>query len=723
MAKLSRVTAATVVTVALAAVLPGHAQQQPAGQTQGQAQPQDQSQPQAPPPPTDASGQPIFRSGINFVRVDVIVSDRSGNPVGDLKPEDFEITEQGKTQAIETFKLVSLDGGLLASTKEPAREIRTDLDEETEAARDDVRLFAFFLDDYHVRRETSMQAREQLARFVQTQLGPSDMIGVMYPLQATDSVRMTRNHDAVMRALQQFDGRKYDYTPRNQYEEQYAYYPAEIVERIRNEVSMSAMKALITHMGGLKEGRKALILVSEGYSNILPPQLRDPVAALPGLNNPATGDPFAGANSILEDRAQFSAGMDLEADLRDLYNLANRNNVAIYAVDPRGLSAGEFGIDQNISQTIDRQYLSSTMETLRTLAINTDGRAIVNRNDLAVGMKQILRDSSAYYLLGYNSSFTATDGKFHEIKVRVKRPGVQVRARKGYWAFTAEDAKRALEPDKPSAPKPVETALASIAAPVQSSRLVRTWIGTERGAAGKTRVTIVWEPVPHTPGMQARDSDVPARMSVIAVAPDGSPYFRGKSPDASQQQLASAAPGGAAPARAGTAASAASAGGSVAFDASPGQMQLRLAVESADAEVLDSEVRELSVPDLTAPDAAMATPEVFRARTVRDFQQLKSDPKATPTAAREFSRSERVFVRVITYGTGAGAPAVTAKLLNRTGQAIADLPLTPAPAAGEGARDADLALASLAPGEYVLEFTVSGAGEPSKQLVGFRVTG
>ena len=74
------------------------------------------------------------------------------------------------------------------------------------------------------------------------------------------------------------------------------------------------------------------------------------------------------------------------------------------------------------------------MDTLRVLADQTDGRAIVNRNDLAVGMKQIMRDSSAYYLIGYNSSQAPVDGKFHEINVRVKRPGVEVRSRKGYWA-------------------------------------------------------------------------------------------------------------------------------------------------------------------------------------------------------------------------------------------------------------------------------------------------
>src|ERR1700674_1370331 len=108
-----------------------------------------------------------------------------------------------------------------------------------------------------------MSARNAIARFIETQLGPSDMIGMMYPLTPLDAVRFTRNHDAVMRAVQQFLGRKFEYEPKNPVEERYMYYQAETVELIRNAVSLSALKALIIHMGSLKEGRKALLLVSE----------------------------------------------------------------------------------------------------------------------------------------------------------------------------------------------------------------------------------------------------------------------------------------------------------------------------------------------------------------------------------------------------------------------------------------------------------------------------
>jgi VWFA-related protein len=669
------------------------------------AEPHGQQQaPQAPQPDPTATDQqqPVFRAGINFVRVDVIVTDKNGNPVGDLKPEDFEVTEQGRPQKVETFKLISLDGGLMAAASAPPRQIRTDADEENEAARDDVRLFAIFLDDYHVRLESSLAAREQVARFVETQLGPSDMVGLMYPLEPTASVRMTRNHAAIMKALRQFRGRKYDYTPQNELEERYAYYPTEQVERIRNEVSLSALKALIMHMGTLKEGRKALILLSEGYTNMLPPQMRDPVAALPGFGNPASRDPDAGAGSLLEDRAAFSANSDMEMDLRQVYDMANRNNTAIYAVDPRGLATGEFGIDQNIGPRIDRTYLNSTLDTLRTLALQTDGRAIVNRNDLTVGMKQIVRDSSAYYLLGYNSTFTATDGKFHEIKVRVKRPGVQVRARRGYWAFTAQEAAKALAPPKPQLPKAVDSAIAAISQPSRS-RVVRTWIGTERGSSGKTKVTFVWEPVARAPGDATRSVDVPARVSLMAIGPDGGPFFRGRVPEASR------------------AASPLAPGSKVTFEVPPGKMQLRVSVEGASSEVLDAEVREVIVPDLTMPNTALGTPELFRARTVREFQQLKGDSQATPTAGREFSRTERVFLRVPAYTPGAAPASVTAKLLNRGGQSIADLTVTRSAAAD--ASEIDLSLASYPAGEYLVEITASGQGGEAKELVGFRITG
>ncbi len=681
----------------------GDAQQQTPAQTQqpppaGQQAPADQQQPNQP---------PVFRAGVNVVRVDVIVTDKNGNPVDNLNQSDFEVTEAGKVQDIQTFKRIDLDGGLIPGPDGPPRTIRSDQDEEDEAARDDVRLFGLFLDDYHVRQGSSLSARNEIARFIQTQLGPSDMIGMMYPLTPMDAVRFTRNHDAVTRAVQQFTGRKYDYKAQNQIEDRYVCrVSTEGAEQIRNEVSLSALKAMIQRMGNLKEGRKALILVSEGYNAMLPPQMRNPCACCGGVGNPNANNPIAGQDDPIEDRAAFATGMNMQSDLQRVYDLANRQNVAIYAVDPRGLATGEFDIADNIAGKLDRNYLNSTMETLRTLAIESDGRAIVNRNDLTIAMKQIVRDSSAYYLLGYNSTFIAADGKFHEIKVRVKRPGIQVRARRGYWAMTQEDVRRATEiaNPKPGPPRAVETALAAINQPSRV-RVIRTWIGTERGQDGKTRVTFLWEPVPKAPGDTSRNSDVAARVALTAVAPDGSPYFRGRVPENVPPPSATTS---ASPSR-------------IVFDAQPGKMQLRLSVEGADRQVLDSEVREITIPDFTTV-MAIGTPEVFRARTVRDMQVLKADTKAIPLVAREFLRAERLLVRVPMYGPAGTTPKLTVKLLNRAGTAMSDLLVTPS-AVAPGALEVEFALAPLAAGEYLLELTATGESGELKELLGFRVTG
>ena len=124
-----------------------------------------------------------------------------------------------------------------------------------------------------------------------------------------------------------------------------------------------------------------------------------------------------------------------------MFDAANRNNTAIYAVDPRGLATGEFDITDNIShaararRALQRDAWTRCGRWPRTPTAAPSSTATTS----AAGMKQIIRDSSAYYLVGYNSTQAPTDGKFHEIKVRVKRPGVQVRARKGYWAYTDAD--------------------------------------------------------------------------------------------------------------------------------------------------------------------------------------------------------------------------------------------------------------------------------------------
>lgn len=692
--------AAFFLAMVLAAVAPAANQQQAPPAQPPPAQPPASGQP--PQQEVERAQQPI-RTGINYVTVDVIVTDGKGNPVLDLKPEDFTVFEDGKRQTIDNFVVVKIDPA--AAVDEPApREIRSVFDEEREAKRPDVRLFILLLDDYHVRRGNDMAVRKPLIDFVQNQLSPADMVAVMYPLTPVTDLTFTRNRETLIKAIENFEGRRFNYDPRNEFEERYAYYPAATVERIRNDVVMSALKGAAVKLGSMREGRKSIIYVSEGFTNSLPPQMNDPVAAMPGLGNPARGRP----DITTSDTAEFFQSVDLFSDLQEIFVEANRNNTSIYAVDPKGLAAFEYDINHGVGIQVDRKHLEAGLDTLRALAENTDGRAIINRNDLAAGMKQIIRDSSGYYLIGYNSSEAPTDGKFHEIKVRVNRRGVDVRARKGYWAYTAEDAARATAPPRPAAPAGITAALSKLAEP--SGRPARFWVGTSRGENGRTRVTFAWEPIAPAPGERRESDEAAAQVSLTAIAGDGRPLFRGRVPEE--------APSGASADGAGAAASGKPAGAQISFEAPPGQVQMRIAVEGARGQVLDSVTRELTLPDFTSVQVALGTPQVFRARTPREIQNVKRSPDALPTADRTFSRTDRLFIRTAAYAPGDAVPSIAAKLLNKNGDPMIDLPLeTPAP----GQAQVEFALSNLAPGDYLVQLVAKTEAGTAEEYVAFRV--
>ena len=205
--------------------------------------------------------------------------------------------------------------------------------------------------------------------------------------------------------MQRFEGRKFDYTPRNRFEEEYSRYPTSEVERIRNEIVMDALSSVAVRMGSMRQGRKSIIFVSEGLTVMLPPQMQRQNAQNP--IDPAQ----AAAAAAVQDSPQQTTNESfnqaiLDQRLREVFRDVNRNNASIYALDPRGLAVFEYDIDAvpggaAISFQNDRRSLQMTQDTLRTMSEETDGRAIVNRNSLDKGLAQIVQDASFYYLLGY----------------------------------------------------------------------------------------------------------------------------------------------------------------------------------------------------------------------------------------------------------------------------------------------------------------------------------
>ncbi len=165
------------------------------------------------------------------------------------------------------------------------------------------------------------------------------------------------------------------------------------------QIVTSALNALATHLAGLGASRKTLVVVSEGFS---PAPRRRGDESLPTL----------------------------ESVIRS----ANRAGASIYPIDPRGLVAPP-GRGDGAGQDTTGQ------DALLALANDTGGRAVLRSADLADDLSRIAREASSYYLITFQSEREA-DGRFHALDVKVRRPGIQLRVRKGYWATLADSAWR-----------------------------------------------------------------------------------------------------------------------------------------------------------------------------------------------------------------------------------------------------------------------------------------
>ena len=678
---------AVMLVAAAVATVPGASPAQ--GSAQGTPQP---ATPPAAPPAQGQPQQPVFRTRVDSVSVDVIVTDRQGQPVKDLKAEDFEIREAGKPQTVETFRFIEIQDGLDDPLAQ--RPILSMSDQQRETAREDNRLFVIFLDDYHTRLGNAMAIRQRLASWT-SQLGPHDLVAVTYPLMPINGITFTRNHDEVASMMMAFEGRKYDYTPKKAMEERYSNMPPEQVERMRNDLTISALNSLCIFMGSLREGRKTILYVSEGMSNTLPVGVR--------TRGPVTRGPTGGIPvdpSAMQQTTQFFDSTMLLSDLKRVFESAARSNTAIYTLDPRGLAPSDFGIEDTVTQNVDRQMLNETTDLLRVIAGETDGRAIVGRNDPGPELQRMIRDNSAYYLLGYVSSAAPRDGKFHEIQVRVKRPGVEVRARKGYWAYSAEMINAASAASaRPLPPADVTTALERLAAVADTGRrrLVAPWLGAERGPNSKALVTFAWElpAAPSTDPMESVD-----RVSITATSVAGETLFTGLAEkDAAAPKLA----------------------GRASFEAPPGPVTVRIVSENARGQRVDADEASIEVPDFTGTGPMITTPFVYRGRTVRDLQAVRASAAPLPVALRTFSRVERLLIRFQAYGPAGTQPTVSLKLLNSSGTSIATLPgsaRTPA-----GYVEAEFSLSAFPPGDYLIEISAESNGEIARSLLPIRVTG
>jgi VWFA-related protein len=426
------------------------------------------------PPPADQQRPPVFRTEANLVRVDIHVL-KDGGPVPDLEEDDFEILEDGVRQKIASLEFVRVEPpGSRIPTEPGSTAAAMDL-----ASDPRNRVFILFLDTYHVTQENSVQTPMALVRMIDSLIGPNDLIGLMTPEMSVRDLILARKTDVLRSGLLQ--------TPRwgrmiedcrargtlDQTEMMYTVcYPADdarcdlsptalfLIRRRREAATLGLMSELVRYIGSTREARTGFIVVTEGWSLFQPSQ----ALANAGARTPpqirigpggrlGTKDP--GNLNVDKDECakhlRAAADVDHYRKFRDLIDEANRNNASFYLVDAGGLRTGMGSINAGPGSLNPR----GNVETLQTLAENTDGNAIVHTNDIKGGLLRVVDDLSGYYLASYYSSNTKSDGAYRTIKVKVNRPGVEVRARKGYKAWTAAEA-RAISEARATVAAPVD---------------------------------------------------------------------------------------------------------------------------------------------------------------------------------------------------------------------------------------------------------------------------
>ncbi len=409
--------------------------------------------------------RPVFRSGTNLVRVDVVVRDKDGNVVKGLKAADFVVSEDNKSQNITSFSfeeittealpamtptpaLLSLAAlqsaaqtrtvassttanaatGATATTGAAAGAAKpTDTPpaaEKKDVAPEDLpnrRMVVLLFDSSSMQPEEIDRAVKSANEYIDKQMSPADLVAIASVGQSLTILHeFTDDRDALKRALAGFDS-----TAGTGFEQPVAPDLTDVTDDtdpadlplddsefgiFNNDRRLKAMRYLCEAMSKIEQ-KKALLYFSSGMSR---------------------------------------SGSDNEVELRAVTNTCNKANTSIYPVDSRGLTAvvpgggagrggGRGGGSSMFSgRSMVSQYssLNSSQETLTTLAADTGGQAFLDSNDFAPAFTRVQRDMSAYYLLGYNSSNIAQDGKFRKISVKLKTPvsGYKVEARTGYYA-------------------------------------------------------------------------------------------------------------------------------------------------------------------------------------------------------------------------------------------------------------------------------------------------
>jgi len=668
----------------------------------------------APAPSPPAKDQPpiTFKVEVNYVEIDAIVTDERGNFVRDLTAADFEILEDGKPQTISAFSIVNLpverpDAPLFArSPIEP--------DVRTNRTEFNGRVFVLVMDNLNTHWQRTSRVRAAAKQFIERYLGANDVAAVVHTGgNANGAQEFTSSPKLLMRAVESFMGRKArsatlekidDYNrmrglpnpgpPRDLSEH----------ERANNaRTTLATLKNVAEYMSGIRGRRKAVVFFSEGID-------------------------YDTTNTIANQWASEILG-----ETRRAIAEATRANVSFYSVDPRGLAGFEDTIeltgalpdDNSLGPTNMLDEVRRSQDNLRLISEETGGFAAVNRNDFRETFSRIIAENSTYYVLGYYPANDRRDGRFRTVDVRVKRPGVRVRARKGYTAPRGRPGEQRSFASTGTS----EALREALNSPIPISGLGLTVTAAAfKGPAPNASVAVTLEIDGQKLKFAEKDGTYVNDVELSLVAVDTGGKARGGGRDVVKLGL-----------RPQTYNMVMRRGVRVTrrLELKPGRYQLRVgATESGGAVgsvVYDLEVADFTKPGLSISSIALTSPSASQMPTANPDPELKGVLPAPPTAIRDFPRSDSIALFAEVYDNGARAPhtvTISTSVLAEDGKVVfstADERKSEELAGAKGGGygyTANVPLQSLAPGRYVLRVEAKsslGAADSVRRELEFRV--
>ncbi|PYR40730.1 MAG: hypothetical protein DMF93_10280 [Acidobacteria bacterium] len=652
---------------------------------------QPPAQPPAPPPPPQG---PTFKVRVDYVEVDVVVTDRQGNLVRDLKKEDFQVLEDGKSQSINTFTMVDIP--IERADRPLFAESPIEPDVKTNEKPFDGRVYVMVIDDLHTRFGRSIRVKAAAKQFIERRLGANDLMAIVHTAGSSDANQeFTNNKRLLLAAVDKTSGRKLDSATANKTREfnntrdlrqqgDPLNDPEDAERGFNARNTLDTLRNVADWFGSVRGRRKAILFVSEGIDYDI-------------------YDMIAGNGSN-----HHSASMVMDST-RDAISAATRSNVAIYGIDPRGLTdLGDESIEiqsypddtsLGIGSGSLQNELRLAQDSLRVLSDETGGFAVVNKNDFATAYQRIVEDNSSYYVLAYYPP-DPRPGRLHKIDVRVTRPGLTVRARKGYVTPKKADAVTTANTKGPSTPELRE----AIDSPLPVSGLtLHVFAAPFKGAAPNASVLFGVE-------MRGRDLQLAQNakvvLSYLAIDQNGK-IKAGNTDSLAMPNL-----------KPETRARIEQTGLRVLnrLDLPPGKYQLRVAAHDTNGGNVGSVQYDLNVPDFQkAPfsvSGVVLTSGLGAALpTVRADEQLKPVLPGPPISLRSFPQNDEIALFAEVYDNEASKPHkvdIVTTITTDEGRVLFKTDETRDSSDLGGARGGygyttRIPLKELAPGKYVLK--------------------